>query len=107
MAIAKEPWHLGQLEKSIFDVLRGRPEATVHDVLGRLNEDLPYTTVLSGLDRLYRRGMLSRAPRGKSFVYKAVPFCERVKLHIKLYLEHSAASGNRGDALCSSLVEAL
>lgn len=57
-------------------VLWQRGEATVGDVLERLNaatpKDLAYNTVMSVMARLERKGILERERAGRAFVYRPV-----------------------------------
>lgn len=63
---------LGDLERSVMDVLwrtlEGSSVREVHRVLG---EELAYTTVMTTLDRLHRKGLLTRRQAGRAFVYSA------------------------------------
>src|SRR6266571_594615 len=63
---------LGELETRIMHVLwrRGRP-ATVKDVQVHLapKRELAYTTVMTVMDRLWRKGLLHRERRGRPFHY--------------------------------------
>ena len=42
---------------------------TVRDVKARLKSKPAYTTVMTTLDRLYRKGLLARTKNGQAFVY--------------------------------------
>lgn len=53
-------------------------EGTVHDVRKAVGRELAYTTVMTLLDRLEKRGGVSRIKRGRSFVY--VPKISRDEL---------------------------
>ena len=70
---------LGELESAIMDRLWARADAvTVRDVLEDLNSDpdrdrrLAYTTVMTVMDNLHRKGMLSRETTGRAYRYAAV-----------------------------------
>ena len=64
---------LGTLEAAVMDVLwsLGTP-ATVRDVLDALpaQRDLAYTTVMTVLTNLHRKGMAERAPDGRAYRYR-------------------------------------
>lgn len=62
---------LGELETAVMEVLWRRPGQTVNEVEERLQQRdaRAHTTVLTTLDRLYRKGHLTREKRGKAFVY--------------------------------------
>ena len=62
---------LGELETTLMELLWAEPGQTVTDVERRLLQSraIAHTTVLTTLDRLHRKGYLTRAKRGKAFVY--------------------------------------
>jgi predicted transcriptional regulator len=63
---------LGPLETRVMDAIWARPdEACVRDVFEVLGSDLAYTTVMTTLDRLYKKGLLSRRREGRGFLYRA------------------------------------
>lgn len=62
---------LGRLEREVMDILwTGRP-LTVRDVQSELGRAVAYTTVMTTLDRLYKKGFIDRAREGRAFVYTA------------------------------------
>lgn len=69
---------LGELECAVLEHVWTLGEATVHDVLGRIERPLAYTTIMTTLDRLYRKGLLVRLKRGKAFVY--APACSKQEI---------------------------
>ena len=64
---------LGQLELRLMDILWTASEPlSVRDVLARLGKArLAYTTVMTTLDRLYKKDLLHREKQGNAFVYQA------------------------------------
>ena len=64
---------LGPLERAVMDVMWTREsEMTVRDVLEtRAAKGLAYTTVMTILDRLWKKGYLARSRRGRAFAYRA------------------------------------
>jgi predicted transcriptional regulator len=62
---------LGQLESAVMDVLWSQPEQTVTSVEERLRQkrEIAHTTVLTTLDRMHRKGYLTREKQAKAFVY--------------------------------------
>src|SRR3984957_13254237 len=68
------------LEIECLKALWNMGEGTVHDVRERMpgNRSLAYTTVMTVLDRLEKRGGVSRRKQGRSFVY--VPKLSRDEL---------------------------
>lgn len=68
----------GPLELRVLEALweRGAP-ATVRQLLPMVG-DVAYTTVMTTLDRLYRKEYLARESRGRAFAYR--PLCTRDEL---------------------------
>ncbi len=63
---------LGRLESLVMDCLWRSDEAlSVRDVSQRLNGPWAYTTLMTTLDRLFKKNLLDREPRGRAFVYSA------------------------------------
>ncbi len=62
---------LGELEAAVIEVLWAEPGLTVVDVEERLRRrrEIAHTTVLTTLDRMHRKGYLTREKQGKAFVY--------------------------------------
>ena len=64
---------LGKLEQQIMDVLwTSGATASVRDVCEALSDRrLAYTTVMTTLDRLFKKGLLNRRKEDRAFVYSA------------------------------------
>ncbi|MBX3278811.1 MAG: BlaI/MecI/CopY family transcriptional regulator [Acidobacteria bacterium] len=62
---------LGQLEAAVMELLWREPGLTVIQVEERLRRrrEIAHTTVLTTLDRMHRKGYLTREKQGKAFVY--------------------------------------
>ena len=62
---------LGELEAAVIEVLWAEPGLTVVDVEERLRRrrEIAHTTVLTTLDRMHRKGYLTREKQGRAFVY--------------------------------------
>lgn len=61
---------LGPLEQRVLDLLWQRRFAlSVREVREALAGGLAYTTVMTTLDRLYKKGLLERAREGRGFRY--------------------------------------
>ena len=54
-----------------MEVLWARGQSRVQDVVSELGRDLAYTTVMTTLDRLFKKGLLDRSKRERAFVYHA------------------------------------
>ena len=72
---------LGPLEERLLEALWQRGNATVRDLLNEDGacEDLAYTTVMTTLDRLFKKNLLSREAEGRAFRY--TPRFTREELH--------------------------
>ena len=64
------PGNLGPFETSVMEALwsLGR-EASVRDVLPVLSSRPAYTTVMTTMERLFRKGLLGRRRLGRAFLY--------------------------------------
>jgi predicted transcriptional regulator len=63
---------LGALETEVMDaVWREGRELRVRDVHARFQARLAYTTVMTTMDRLFKKGLLDRRREGRAFVYAA------------------------------------
>ncbi|MFZ0498859.1 MAG: BlaI/MecI/CopY family transcriptional regulator [Steroidobacteraceae bacterium] len=99
---------LGPLELKVLEVLWARKRAaTVRNVQPSFPR-LAYTTLMTTLDRLYRKGVLRRFRLGRAFGYE--PRCSRDELFGQIVSGHVtkllAACGD-STVLLSTLVEAV
>lgn len=62
---------LGVLERDVMQLAWSRPEVTVRDACERLGSTVAYTTVMTTMDRLFKKGLLLRHKVGRAFVYRA------------------------------------
>ena len=60
---------LGRLEQRLLDALWERGASTVRDLVDGDCRDLAYTTVMTTLDRLYKKNLLTREAEGRAFRY--------------------------------------
>jgi predicted transcriptional regulator len=104
-----ETQSLGPLEADVMDVLWNRSEANVRDVVQHLARPLAYTTVMTTLDRLYKKGLLSRRKSERAFIY--APRLNRQQWEQKRAGDFLAAflagPGPSGELLISCLVDAV
>jgi predicted transcriptional regulator len=52
-----------------MDIIWSRGESNVRDVAEKLGRPLAYTTVMTTLDRLFKKGMLERRKSERAFLY--------------------------------------
>jgi predicted transcriptional regulator len=67
------------LEQRLLEALWLRGSSTVRELLESGYEDLAYTTVMTTLDRLFKKNLLSRQAEGRAFRYS--PRLTREGLH--------------------------
>jgi predicted transcriptional regulator len=70
---------LGPLEQRMLDGLWSKGSATVRELVEGDSQDLAYTTVMTTLDRLFKKGLLARSEDGRAFRY--TPRFSREELH--------------------------
>src|SRR3954451_24380274 len=102
------PQPLGPLEVAVMEILWKRGESAVRDVVDCLERPLAYTTVMTTLDRLYKKALLERRKCERAFLY--TPRLSRAQWEQKRTGEFVAgflASPQPADLLISCLVEAV
>lgn len=96
---------MGSLETEVLAALwaaeRPLTPGEVHDTVG---DDLAYTTVMTILTRLWKKGLLERERVGRAYVY--APKVSEADLAASRMHEHLARAGDREAAL-SRFVGAL
>ena len=70
---------LGPLEERVLNELWARRSATVRELVEDNYQDLAYTTLMTTLDRLFKKGLLTRSEEGRAFRY--APRFSREELH--------------------------
>jgi predicted transcriptional regulator len=63
---------LGRLERQVLEEIWRRGETSVRDIFLSFNEQVAYTTLMTTLDRLYKKRILSRRKDGRAFIYSAL-----------------------------------
>lgn len=62
---------LGPLEIEVMEVLWAAGARSVRDVVESLGRKLAYTTIMTTLDRLFKKGLLDRQKSERAFLYTA------------------------------------
>ncbi|MEU7865636.1 BlaI/MecI/CopY family transcriptional regulator [Dactylosporangium sp. NPDC049140] len=91
---------LGELEAALMDLMWSRGTATtVREALTELqwHRELAYTTVMTVVDSLYRKGWLTREPDGRAYRY--TPTMTRDQYVAKTMHDALVDSGDRLEAL--------
>jgi len=60
---------LGQLERQVLNEAWRRGEVSVRDIFAAFEEKIAYTTLMTTLDRLYKKQLLERRKDGRAFLY--------------------------------------
>jgi predicted transcriptional regulator len=100
---------LGFLELDVMDVLWAGGQWTVRDVVQKLERKLAYTTVMTTLDRLFKKGLLERIKSERAFLYSSAlsrDDWERKRAG-SLLADLLASSQPSRELLLSSLVDAV
>ncbi|MEQ1922638.1 MAG: BlaI/MecI/CopY family transcriptional regulator [Pyrinomonadaceae bacterium] len=73
---------LGTLERSTLEEVWRQKEVNVRDVVRAFGDRFAYTTVMTTLDRLYKKGYLERKKVERAYVYSAVMSDEQLQTGI-------------------------
>jgi predicted transcriptional regulator len=73
---------LGHLERQILEEIWRRGETSVRDVFVSFEKRIAYTTLMTTLDRLFKKGLLSRRKDGRAFLYSAMVTSEEFEQRI-------------------------
>ena len=94
----------GDLEAVIMHLVWDHDDpVTVRDLLGELREerDIAYTTVMSTMDNLHRKGWLARTKDGKAYRYTATASREEYSARL---MADALAGGGDTEAVLSHFV---
>jgi predicted transcriptional regulator len=109
MADATPAHVLGPLEITVMEILWECGESNVRDVIQRLDRPLAYTTVMTTLDRLFKKGLLNRRKSDRAFLYS--PHCSQPNWERRvagdLVAGFLTGSESSSELLLSCLVDAV
>lgn len=97
----------GELEAVVIDRLWNREgKTTVREVFEELRteRDIAYTTVMSTMDNLHRKGWLARERRGKAYVYW--PMLTREEYSARL-MRDAMTSGGDSDLVLTHFLQQM
>ena len=99
---------LGSLERDVMALVWRRGEINVRDACDELDSIVAYTTVMTTMDRLFKKGLLTRRKVGRAFVYRATASRAEIEGAVATELVHSLLQ-REGEPLpvLSSLVDAV
>ena len=99
---------LGSLESELMERIWHRGELSVREVHAEFASRLAYTTVMTTMDRLYKKGMLQRRKVGKAFIYVAAlteqEYQEQLTHHLFGMVLHD---GKNSGVVLSNFVDAV
>ena len=99
---------LGSLERDVMALVWRREEVNVRDACDELGSIVAYTTVMTTMDRLFKKGLLTRRKVGRAFLYRATASRAEIEGAVATELVHSLLQRD-GEPLpvLSSLVDAV
>lgn len=74
---------LGHLERQTLEEIWRRGETSVRDIFVSFEKRIAYTTLMTTLDRLYKKGLLGRRKDGRAFLYSPKVSREELELGIR------------------------
>jgi predicted transcriptional regulator len=100
---------LGQREREVMAILCTQESASVQQVSEQLSSNLAYTTVMTTLDRLFRKGFLERRKKDRAYIYSAALTSREIEGQraAGLVRKFFADSGESPEVLLSCLVDAV
>lgn len=98
---------LGNLEREVMEVVWQGGDGTVKDVQSQLARAAAYTTVMTTLDRLFKKGYVNRERVGRAFVYRAIRSREQTEAALASGMMSGLFSGNSAMPILSNLVDAV
>ena len=100
---------LGALERDVMSVCWEQPDVSVREVCARLKSPVAYTTVMTTMDRLFKKRLLSRRKIGRAFEYSPTATRDELDGAVATELVHSLLMRGGGEPLpiLSSLVDAV
>jgi predicted transcriptional regulator len=100
---------LGPLETEVMEVLWSDGECHVRHVVQRLGRPIAYTTVMTTLDRLFKKNLACRRMCGHYYVYSALATCQQWRDRVvhDLVAKLLAGPGASSEILLASLLDAI
>jgi predicted transcriptional regulator len=98
---------LGNLEREVMEVVWSDGETTVRQVQQALSRPVAYTTVMTTLDRLFKKGFVTRARAGRAFVYRALRTREETHAMLASGMVSGFFSSGAAVPILSNLIDAV
>ena len=90
-----------------MDILWQSDGFTVREVHVKFERTLAYTTVMTTLDRLYKKGFVSRIRSGRAFVYRASRTRAETEAAVTSGMLHGLLSSGAAMPILSNLVDVV
>jgi predicted transcriptional regulator len=74
---------LGKLEQDVMKQIWRRDEVSVRDIYLAFDEKIAYTTLMTTLDRLFKKKLLARRKDGRAFVYVSAVSADELEQGIR------------------------
>jgi predicted transcriptional regulator len=99
----------GVLERDVLRVLWADGNLSVREVQSRLERPVAYTTVMTTLDRLFKKGVLRRRQDGRAFLYSPAVTPQDLRASIAGHVLSSILRSSDAEArpVLSNLVESV
>jgi predicted transcriptional regulator len=100
---------LGALEREVMDVVWKAGELNVREACEHLKSSVAYTTVMTTMDRLFKKRLLARRKVGRAFLYSAAATRNEMEGAVATELVQSLLQRHVSEPLplLSSLVDAV
>src|SRR4029453_13069985 len=99
---------LGNLEREVMEEVWSHDESAVRTVQAALARPVAYTTVMTTLDRLFKKGFVTRIRVGRGFQYKAGYTREQVESAVAAgLLTGFLGEADRARPMLSNLVDVV
>jgi predicted transcriptional regulator len=111
----RKPQHMldsafGALESEVMEAMwKQEKEVSVRDLLAHLKGRIAYTTMMTTMDRLYRKGVFARRKHGRAFLYSPRITREQLRMGLVESVISSLLGGRGSDAepILSCIVDAV
>jgi predicted transcriptional regulator len=98
---------LGALERDVMAIAWNEEEISVRTACEQLGSSVAYTTVMTTMDRLFKKGLLARRKAGRAFLYRATATRREIEGAVAAELVQNLFRGSEPLPILSSLVDAV
>src|SRR5438874_4796031 len=98
---------LGKLERQVLDETWRRGEVSVRDIYVAFEERIAYTTLMTTLDRLFKKRLLDRRKDGRAFLYTPAVSREEFEHGIREDVIDGLLSGAEVGPILACIVETV